>query len=217
MHTASQASWEENSRGQNVESPFVWNGPIPTHIFLGRAGGMEFWLGSHFFPVALACVAPRASQVLLKDMPSLHLCFLICERTICISPCSLVTTRLWPGRITYLPNVKLMAMLLLQTPYYWDYWHESLYPVKWSFFCFVCFCLSRDDFSEEWLWVSCTALCIPRWPRTHKCSVLKCYLIPVFWMHFKILILFWDRVLLCSPSWPWTCNLPALASQVLKF
>lgn len=54
--------------------------PFPTHIFLGREGEMEFWLGSHFFPLALECVAPWASQVLLKDIPSLHLYFFfICE------------------------------------------------------------------------------------------------------------------------------------------
>lgn len=190
--------------------------PFPTHIFLGRAGEIEFWLGSHFFPLALERVAPWASQMLLKDIPSLHLYyFFYMWNNICISPYSLVTTRLWPGRISYLPNVKFMAMFLLQTPSYWDYWQESLYPVKWFFFCFVCFCLPRQDFSVEQLWVCCPALCEPYWPRTHKCSVLKCYLIPVFWMHLKILILFWDRVLLCSPAW--ACNLPALASQDLKF
>lgn len=143
---------------------------FPTHIFLGRAGGMEFWLGSHFFPLALESGAPRASQVLLKDMPSLHLYFFICETTICISPYSLVTTRLWPGKITYLPNVKLMAMLLLQTPYYWDSWHESLYPVKWSFFILFAF-VCQDKISLKNGSVSCIALCIPRWPWTHKCSI----------------------------------------------
>lgn len=57
--------------------------PFPTHIFLGRAGEIEFWLGSHFFPLALERVAPWASQMLLKDIPSLHLYyfFFICETT----------------------------------------------------------------------------------------------------------------------------------------
>lgn len=47
--------------------------PFPTHIFLGRAGEIEFWLGSHFSPLALERFAPWTSQMLLKDIPSLHL------------------------------------------------------------------------------------------------------------------------------------------------